>query len=165
MMNRDDAGEGRAGTVFVVDDEEMVVTSLESFLQLETRHRIRTFVEPNEALGAVEEDEPDVVVADFMMPGMDGIELLKAVRRSRPAASRILLTGYADKENAIRAINEAEIFQYVEKPWENERLELIIHNAVERARLIRDLNSRMEDLEDAHEELSDLRRRLVETFL
>lgn len=159
------AGEEQAGTVFVVDDEEMVVTSLESYLQLETRHRIRTFVEPETALGALEEDEPDVVVADFMMPAMDGIELLKAARRSRPAASRILLTGYADKENAIRAINEAEIYQYVEKPWENERLELIIHNAVERARLIRDLNSRMEDLEEAHEELSDLRRRLVETFL
>ena len=165
MRHRRDEGEDAGGTVYLVDDEEMVVTSLESYLQLETRHRVRTFVAPETALEAVQEDEPDVVVADFMMPGMDGIELLKAVRGSRPAATRVLLTGYADKENAIRAINEADIFQYVEKPWDNERLELILHNAVERARLIRDLDARMEELEETHEELSDLRRRLVETFL
>ncbi|MDP2496670.1 MAG: response regulator [Candidatus Palauibacterales bacterium] len=165
MSERDRESQGAGGTVYLVDDEEMVVTSLESYLQLETRHRVRTFVSPERALEAVEEDEPDVMVADFMMPGMDGIELLKAVRGRRPAASRILLTGYADKENAIRAINEADIYQYVEKPWENERLELIIHNAVERARLIRDLDARMEQLEEAHGELADLRRRLVETFL
>ncbi len=153
------------GTVFVVDDEKMVTTSLESYIQLETRFRVQTYLEAGAALSGVEEDRPDVVVADFMMPDMDGIELLKEVRRVRPAASRVLLTGYADKENAIRAINEAEIYQYVEKPWENERLELVIENGVERAQLVRDLNRRMEELEEVHDELADLRRRLVKTFL
>lgn len=153
------------GTVVVVDDEEMVVTSIESFLQLETSHRILGYTSTESALESLEETRPDVVVADFMMPGMDGITFLKRVRQARPVTTRVLLTGYADKENAIRAINEAGLYQYLEKPWDNENLRLVIQNAIERSQLIRDLESRMEALEEANTELSDLRRRLIETFL
>ena len=153
------------GTVVIVDDEEMVVTSIESFLQLETSHRVLSYTSTETALDALDEARPDVVVADFMMPGMDGITFLKRVRKARPRTTRVLLTGYADKENAIRAINEVGLYQYLEKPWDNENLKLVIQNAIERSRLIRDLETRMEALEEANTELSDLRRRLIETFL
>lgn len=153
------------GTVVVVDDEEMVVTSIESFLQLETSCRIVAYTSSETALDALDEDRPDVVVADFMMPGMDGITFLKRVRKVRPRTTRVLLTGYADKRNAIRAINEVGLYQYLEKPWDNENLKLVIQNAVERSRLLRDLEARMEALEEANSELGDLRRRLIETFL
>lgn len=153
------------GTLAVVDDEEMVVTSVESFMQLETGHEILTFTSSTQALETLDETVPDVVVADFLMPEMNGIEFLKRIRQQHPQATRILLTGYADKENAIRGINEVGLYQYLEKPWENEKLKLVVQNGVERARLLRDLNARMEALEDAHDELADLRRRLIETFL
>ena len=153
------------GRVAVVDDEEMVVTSIESYLQLETSHEILTFTSPEGALRSLEEEAVDVVVADFMMPAMDGIAFLKQMRRARPRAARILLTGYADKESAVRAINEVGLYQYLEKPWKNEQLKLVIQNGVERARLIRDLEERMEALEEANTELAGLRRRLIETFL
>ena len=153
------------GRVAVVDDEEMVLTSIESYLQLETSHEVLTFTSPETALGSLEEARVDVVVADFMMPAMDGITFLKRIRQARPRAARVLLTGYADKENAVRAINEVGLYQYVEKPWENEDLKLVIQNGIERARLIRDLEDRMEALEEANSELSELRRRLIETFL
>ena len=61
---------------------------------------------------------PDVVLSDFKMPGMDGLAFLARVRAAYPDAVLILLTGYADKESAIRAINEVGIWQYVEKPWD-----------------------------------------------
>ncbi len=154
-----------AGRVAVVDDEEMVVTSIESYLQLETSHEILTFTSPETALRSLEEATVDVVVADFMMPAMDGITFLKRMRQARPRAARVLLTGYADKENAVRAINEVGLYQYLEKPWKNQDLKLVIQNGVERARLIRDLEDRMEALEEANTELSGLRRRLIETFL
>lgn len=154
-----------AGRVAVVDDEEMVVTSIESYLQLETAHEIFTFTSPETALRSLEEATVDVVVADFMMPAMDGITFLKRMRQARPRAARVLLTGYADKENAVRAINEVGLYQYLEKPWKNEDLKLVIQNGVERARLIRDLEDRMDALEEANTELGDLRRRLIETFL
>ena len=154
-----------AGRVAVVDDEEMVVTSIESYLQLETSHEILTFTSPEMALQSLGEATVDVVVADFMMPGMDGITFLKQMRQARPRAARILLTGYADKQNAVRAINEVGLYQYLEKPWKNEQLKLVIQNGVERARLIRDLEDRMEALAEANSELEELRRRLIETFL
>ncbi len=139
------------GRVAVVDDEEMVTTSIASYLQLETSHEVMTFTSPGAALHALEGSTVDVVVADFMMPDMDGITFLKQVRQARPRAARVLLTGYADKENAVRAINEVGLYQYLEKPWKNERLKLVIQNGVERAQLIRDLEARMEALEEAND--------------
>ncbi len=65
------------------------------------------------------------------MPQMNGIEFLKEVRRLQPEAVRLLLTGYADKENAIRAINEVGLYHYLEKPWDNQAMLNIIRNALE----------------------------------
>jgi DNA-binding NtrC family response regulator len=152
-------------TVMLIDDEEMVVTALHSFLQLETQYNILTYTSPSEALQAVEDQDVQVVVADYMMPGLDGITLLTRVRETRPQASRILLTGYADKENAIRGINEAGLFQYLEKPWDNDHLRLVIRNGVERARLIGRLDEQMSALEGANQELAEIRQRLMKTFL
>lgn len=159
------ATEERAGTVMLVDDEEMVITSLESFLHLETEYRVEGFTSPERALEELEGTGAEVVLADFLMPGMDGITFLKEVRERAPTATRVLLTGYADKENAIRAINEVGLYQYLEKPWDNERLKLVIRNGVERAHLLSDLDEHMSRLAEANSELHDIRRRLVHTFL
>lgn len=152
-------------TVVIVDDEEMVATALRSFLELETPYHVLTFTSPTTALDEVDAETVSVVVADFMMPGMDGITFLRQFRERNPMATRILLTGYADKENAIRAINEAGLYYYLEKPWSNEHLKLIIRNGVERASLFSELDERVRALEGAHEELTEIRRRLVQAFL
>jgi response regulator RpfG family c-di-GMP phosphodiesterase len=156
---------GEKGTVLVVDDELMVATALRSFLQLETPYRVLTFTSPAEALECVASEPVDVAVADFMMPGMDGISFLSAVRERRPATTRVLLTGYADKENAIRAINEAGLYYYLEKPWDNEHLRLVVRNAVERASLFRDLEVKVNALESANQDLAEIRNRLIRALL
>ena len=152
-------------TVMIVDDEEMVATALRSFLELETSYRILTFTSPTTALEEAEDEPVSVVIADFMMPEMDGITFLRHFREMNPQATRILLTGYADKENAIRAINEAGLYYYLEKPWSNEHLKLVIRNGVERSSLFNELDSRVQALEGAHKELFEIRRRLVQAFL
>ena len=158
--------DGGRDTILIVDDEEMVVRSLEAFLTLETPYRVLTFCSPIEALRAVEEEGTiRVVVADFMMPEMDGISFLKEMRRRQPEATRLLLTGYADKENAIRAINEAGLYYYLEKPWDNEHFKLLVRNAVERSSLFDELSSRVSALEAAHSELAGFREKLVRAFL
>jgi CheY-like chemotaxis protein len=93
--------------VLVLDDEPMVATALQSFLQLETSYDVLCYTDPRDAVQAVSNQRIDVVISDFMMPGMDGVTFLKYAREQQPMATRILLTGYADKTNAIRAINEA----------------------------------------------------------
>lgn len=156
----------RPKSVLVVDDEPMVTTALRSFLELETPYRVLTFSSPLEALAHdLDADNVYVVISDFMMPQMDGISFLREIRVKRPQATRILLTGYADKENAIRAINEAGLYYYLEKPWDNEHLKLIIRNSVERSSLFLELDARVSALEGANEELLDLRRRLFQAFL
>ena len=158
--------EGIRETVMLVDDEQMVVRSLEGFLTLETSYRVISFCSPIEALKAAEEESAlRVVVADFMMPEMDGVTFLKEMRRIRPQATRLLLTGYADKENAIRAINEAGLYYYLEKPWDNEHFKLVVRNGVERAALFNELDSRVSALEEAHAELAGFRQKLVKAFL
>jgi response regulator RpfG family c-di-GMP phosphodiesterase len=153
-------------TIMLVDDEQMVVRSLEGFLTLETSYRVVSYCSPIEALeAAAQDDSIRVVVADFMMPEMDGVSFLKEMRRIQPEATRLLLTGYADKENAIRAINEAGLYYYLEKPWDNEHFKLVVRNGVERSALFNELSSRVSALESAHAELAGFREKLVKAFL
>jgi DNA-binding NtrC family response regulator len=152
-------------TVMIVDDEPMVGTALRSFLELETSYRVLTFTAPQAALDNLESESVDVIVADFMMPGMDGITFLRTARERKPMATRILLTGYADKQNAIRAINEAGLYYYLEKPWDNDHLKMVIRNGMERSALFTELDARVSALEAANLELHGFRRRLIEAFL
>ena len=164
MPQHGEAG-GPAPTVMIVDDEEMVCSALRSFLELETPYRVLTHTSPVNALEMAEAEPVNLVIADFMMPELDGISFLRQVREARPQATRVLLTGYADKENAIRAINEAGLYYYLEKPWNNEHLKLVIRNGVERSTLFGELDRRLGALEGAKGELAEIRRRLVQAFL
>ncbi len=154
-----------AATIVVVDDEPMVTTALRAFLELETPYRVLCFGSPRSALAALVRTPVQVVIADFMMPEMDGIEFLRRVRECCPFATRILLTGYADKANAIRAINEVGLYYFLEKPWSNEQLELIVRNGVERSELFTLLDARVSALEVANRDLTELRQRLIRAFL
>jgi putative two-component system response regulator len=152
-------------TVMVVDDEAMVAAALCNFLELETPYRVLAFTSGAAALEALTDETFDVIVSDYMMPAMDGITFLRRARELAPMTTRILLTGYADKENAIRAINEAGLYYYLEKPWSNDQLKIVIRNGIERSALFTELDARVSALESAHEELGGMRRRLMQAFL
>ena len=126
-------------TIVIVDDEEIVLTSLSSFLTLETEYNVETFESPVKALEHIKSDGCNLVISDYLMPGMNGIEFLSEVRKIKPQIPRIILTGYADKENAIKAINEVGLYQYIEKPWNSEELLLIIREGLERRSLLKQL--------------------------
>src|SRR6185436_4367880 len=93
-------------SVLIVDDEEMVLTSLSTYLTLESDYEVVTFTSARQALSHLERAEIGLIISDFLMPEMDGISFLARAREIRPDAPRVLLTGYADKENAIKAINQ-----------------------------------------------------------
>jgi serine phosphatase RsbU (regulator of sigma subunit) len=135
--------------VMVVDDEEMVTKTLAAYLQLETDYHVLAFQSPLEALKTLKETSADLVISDFLMPEMDGLRFLSEVKKMYPETTRILLTGYADKANAIKAINEVGLFQYIEKPWDNERLKLIIRNGIANKNLREILNEKIRELDQA----------------
>ncbi len=152
-------------TIVIVDDEEMVLTSLNSFLTLETQYEVKTYTSAKEALEYIKKGRVDLVVSDYLMPEMDGITFLSKVRELKPEIPRIILTGYADKENAIKAINHVGLFQYIEKPWNNDDLLIILRNGLEKQKLMAKLNEKIGEINMAYGELQDLQREIVKTFV
>jgi response regulator RpfG family c-di-GMP phosphodiesterase len=139
-------GEPRCN-ILIVDDEPAVVQSVAALLELETAHTVFTETSPARAVQLAKVTPLDLVISDFLMPELDGIGLLLEVRRLYPESTLILLTGYADKENAIRAINEVGIFQYVEKPWDNDDLLTIVRTGLDRRLQLHRMHERARELE------------------
>ena len=153
-------------SVIIVDDEEMVITSIKAYLQLETEYDVRGFTDPEEAARHLESGGRR----------RGGVRLPHAederhpafwarAKELQPEASRVLLTGHADKQSAIQAINKVGLFQYLEKPWDNPQLLLVIQAGIERAGLLRDLREKIGELDSAHSSLKDVQRRLLQAFL
>jgi DNA-binding NtrC family response regulator len=155
----------RKAKVLITDDEEMVITSVRAYLQLETDFEIVGFTEPEQAVKFLESNTVEVVITDFLMPRMNGLQLLARSKQLQPETTRVLLTGHADKQSAIQAINDVGLYQYVEKPWENAQLLLVIQNGVERTQLLRDLKEKVTELDSAHSSLKDVQARLLKAFL
>ena len=152
------------GQLVVVDDEDMVLTSIRSFLALETEYDVATFTSAKDALAFIEGSGADLVISDYLMPEMDGISFLARVREENPEIPRILLTGYADKENAIKAINEVGLFQYIEKPWDNDNLRIVIRNGLEKKKLMSSLQEKIEQINKAYSELQSIQQEVLKTF-
>lgn len=152
-------------TILVVDDEEIVLKSIKSYFLLETDYRVVDFLSPLDALQFVKDNSIDLVISDYLMPEMNGIDFLLKVRETYPIATRIMLTAYADKENAIRAINEVGLFQYIEKPWDNEQLKMVIHNGLERRFLIQQLEETIRDFETSQGQLKTIHNRILKAFV
>ncbi len=144
-------------TILVVDDDRLITTTLHMLITTMLKHRVVTSNNPAEALRLPElaEQNIDLVISDFMMPEMNGFEFLLKVKDICPKAVSILLTGYADKENAIRSINEVGIYYYLEKPWDNTGLLKIIRNGLEKAELTESLKCKIIELEQLNETLEE----------
>lgn len=153
--------------ILLVDDEEMIIASIKSFLAIDADYELLTYVSPVKAIEDLETKikSLDLVISDYLMPEMDGISFLARVKEKFPLVPRILLTGYADKENAIKAINNVGLYQYIEKPWNNDDLRLIIRNGLEKTILLKQLEEKVREVEKAHKELSDVQKEILRVFV
>ncbi len=150
------------GKIVIVDDEDMVIKTLKTLLKIEGFSNVNIFNDPSLALEFIEKNPCELIISDFIMPKMNGIEFLSKAKKIHPDTTQILLTGYADKENAIRAINELGIFKYIEKPWGNDDIILNIKNGIERTRLKEQLKNKIEELEIANKKLNEYSKSLEE---
>ncbi len=138
--------------VLIVDDEERVREGLCRSLH-GTGYRV-TFADGAEAALAALRDEPvDVVVSDHLMPGMTGLAFLKIVRDRYPDTVRIMLTGHADLDTAVKAINQGEIYRFLQKPCDRTTLRVALHLALEKLELERE-NRRLLAVLRTHPELA-----------
>jgi cyclic di-GMP phosphodiesterase len=137
-------------TIAIVDDEELVLSSLTAMFRLETDYKVLVFSDPVKALQELGRTKVDLVISDYLMPQMTGIDLLVKMKDVQPDAVRILLTGFADKENAIRAVNTAGLYQYLEKPWDTEALLLVVRNGLKERNLHSQLTEKVKASGAAH---------------
>ncbi len=142
--------------ILILDDENTVTSSLRILLNIEGFTDVAVFNSPTEAIEYLKTNPRDVIISDFKMPQMDGLEFLSQARKLYPNASMILLTGYADKEKAIRAINEVGLYKYIEKPWDNDELIINIKNAYERSQLVSSLEEKNKRLSAYSSHLEEL---------
>ncbi|MEM6730712.1 MAG: ATP-binding protein, partial [Myxococcota bacterium] len=150
-----------SSSILFVDDETPILKALGRTASA-MGWPAQTASNPLHALDLLEANDFSVVVADFRMPQMDGVDLLSEVRRRSPRSERILLTAFADEEALERGINEAGISRFLRKPWKREMLVTILEQAMQQARLRRENAVLVERIRSRNEELSYLNRLLQE---
>lgn len=146
--------------ILCVDDEILVLTSLRDALQqaLGDSYLVEIAESGEEALEIIDElmqskAEIPLVISDQLMPGIKGHELLTYVHQHYPHAMKIMLTGHATPEAIGAAVNGANLYRYVPKPWSNTRLLTIVQEALERYLTTQDLESVNTDLTDLNQQL------------
>jgi response regulator RpfG family c-di-GMP phosphodiesterase len=121
--------------ILFVDDEQNVLNSFRTTLG--RRYDVHTALGPGEALAKITAEGPfKVVVADLKMPGMDGVSLLSRISQMAPSTVRVMLTGYADLESAMSAVNQGHVFRFLTKPCSTETMIVALDAAIEQHRLI-----------------------------
>ena len=121
--------------ILMVDDEVQVLDSFRR--ELRGKVNLHTAVDGEQALELLEREGPfAVVVSDFKMPGMNGVELLKRIRATTPDTVRMMLTGYAEVESTIQAVNEGNIFRFLTKPCDTETLLRALVDGIRQYRLV-----------------------------
>ena len=126
--------EAQLPRILVVDDEEAILETMT--FTFEGEYEVLTSTDARRALGILDEKSPiAVVLTDQRMPNMSGVELLAEVWRRHPNTVRMILTGFADLDAIIEAINDGHVYAYITKPWEPDHLKHVMKQAVERYRL------------------------------
>jgi two-component system NtrC family sensor kinase len=147
------------GRLLLVDDEEYILKSIRRVLR-RGDWQIETASDAEEGLKALERFTPEVVISDFRMPGMNGVEFLSRVKAQVPRAQRIMLTGQADQQAIEEAINRSEIFRFISKPWNDSHLVLTVKSAFEQYALQTENERLLRVTQQQNEELRRLNAEL-----
>ena len=140
-------------TILIVDDEQHVLNSINRTLRHD--YNVILSLDGKSALQVLREQEVSAILADQRMPGLTGSEYFHEARKIQPDTTRVLITGYSDIEAVIQAVNDGQIYYYIEKPWEPEDLKLVMTRAVERYQLIKKNKELLYELEVANQLLSN----------
>ncbi|SMF54548.1 Response regulator c-di-GMP phosphodiesterase, RpfG family, contains REC and HD-GYP domains [Alteromonadaceae bacterium Bs31] len=125
-----DVSRNNPPSILFVDDEAPVLRSLKRLARSEDW--CTHYADSGEkGLSILENTKIDVVVSDMRMPGMDGAQFLCRAKELQPDSERILITGYSDVQALERVVNDARIFNYISKPWDDQVLTSVISNALE----------------------------------
>lgn len=112
--------------LLLLDDDPLILHALQYTLRqctFEVELRIEVFTDASDALMRAREIDIDVVLSDYQMPSMNGLQFMNRFRQIQPDAVRLMLSANTEFDTVIRAINEAEVFRFIPKPWQREELQ------------------------------------------
>lgn len=131
----------------LVDDEPNILSALKRLLR-PNGWEIHAYDNVEAALGGLLEHEFAVIISDYQMPTADGVTYLQFAKQRQPDAMRLVLSAYGDRNSMIKAINQAEVYRYLSKPWDDYEVVAAIKSAIdvyqlktENQRLINELDA------------------------
>ncbi len=143
--------------IWIADDDDDFREALGKSLGKEDRS-IRLFANGVELISALKRDPSfDIIIADLLMPGVGGLQVLEKSKKYNPDGVVIIMTGYASLDTAIQAIRGGA-YDYIRKPFKLDELEVIVKNAGEKIALIRENRRLLQKLKEAMEEMKGLKR-------
>ncbi len=146
--------------ILLVDDDAMILSGLKR--QLRKQFDIETALSGEDAIEMLEQKGPyAVIVSDFLMPGMNGIEFLSHVKKIYPDTVRMMLTGSADMATAIKAVNEGSIYKFHPKPCPAETLGTAIQSGIEEYHKVTSDQSQLKKVQMSLEQASQLQQKLM----
>ena len=155
------------GRVLIVDDDSALRDMMKEAFAREP-YEVLIASSANEALALLTQGTVDVVISDEMMPGLSGSEFLAIVRKKYPDTIRMILTGHANLESAIRAINEGEIYRFFTKPCNMIDLAITVRQALQHKealneserlqKVVEKQSAITEDIEEKHPGISSVKR-------
>jgi len=144
-------------TILIVDDEQNILNALKRVFRQEN-YRILTANNGQEALDMLAGENCQLMISDYMMPVMNGAELLRTVKQQYPEMIRIMLTGHADTDAVMSAIKEGAVYKFILKPWNDDDLRVTVALALEQYDLMQsNKNLQKQNLASA-KEISELSR-------
>jgi type II secretory ATPase GspE/PulE/Tfp pilus assembly ATPase PilB-like protein/FixJ family two-component response regulator len=146
--------------LLIVDDEVGVLQALTRVFHQEN-YEIVTAPSGAEGLQRMAEASTQLVIADYMMPGMTGAQFLRAVRDRSPETIRIMLTGHADTDAVMGAINDGAVYKFILKPWDDNDLRITVALALEQFDLVQRNHALKQENEAKAKEISALSRLAV----
>ena len=147
--------------LLLVDDEPNVLKALKRLFR-SADYTIHLAENGAEGLEILKREPIDLIISDMRMPQMNGAEFLSKAAEQWPDTVRILLTGFADIESTIAAVNKGKIYSYCSKPWEDRDLKILVSNAIEQKRLRDERQQLFQIINRQNAELKDLNTRLEE---
>ena len=152
--------------ILLVDDEENILKALRRTLGRKRDWEIETRTRAEEALRCMRVTNFELVLTDYRMPEMDGVQFLIQVKRLQPEAMRLIISGYTDLEALLGAINEASIYRFISKPWNDYDLVTTLEQAlsyrdtlVENRRLADQVRAQRQQLDRQQTALEELEAR------
>jgi len=148
-------------TLLIVDDESNVLKSLRRLL-IDFDCNVLTAESGDEGLKIFNEHKIQIVMSDYRMPGMSGVEFLRKIKERSPDTIRIIISGYADAVAIVEAVNEGQVYKFITKPWNDQELLTTIMRAFDQYDL-QELNAWLHaELQQRNQELQDLTKSLEE---